>query len=225
MALSRFVPRLSTPPCLPAPSAHIASALQDTRPPLPCCGREHMPSPALQPASKHPRCCTSSTTPESLLHLTLPLIQLHASSSPNRRLAFLPALLPFLFTLLPQSHPHVLTEYFPVCHPGACSGLNVTLLQLCSAGEPVCPHTCQQCPGWQGQAEVLWAIVLFSSLCSPLLVYLFLPFFRPPAGRGVHAPGGGWCKGVLSCSFARIRGVCGMHCGGVWLEGHERPAT
>ena len=44
----------------------------------------------------------------------------------------------------------------------------------------VCPHSCRQCEGWEGEATAqwLWGSVLVSSLCSPLLVWLFLPFLR-----------------------------------------------
>lgn len=47
-----------------------------------------------------------------------------------------------------------------------------------------CPSTCVECPGWTGsleQAKILWQIVFYTSLSSPILVWLFLPFLRGDA--------------------------------------------
>ena len=64
-----------------------------------------------------------------------------------------------------------------------------------------------QCPGWEGQAETLWGIILFSSLLSPLLVWLFLPFLRPET---TQQGSDRWCAGVMSCSVSRVKSICGF---------------
>jgi len=44
----------------------------------------------------------------------------------------------------------------------------------------VCPDSCQACPGWTGDGQTLWFIVLVTSLTSPLMVVLTLRFLRGP---------------------------------------------
>jgi len=41
-----------------------------------------------------------------------------------------------------------------------------------------CPTHCHQCPGWQGDPRTMWMIVLVSSISSPVMVMLSLPFLR-----------------------------------------------
>jgi len=41
-----------------------------------------------------------------------------------------------------------------------------------------CPSTCQQCPGWEGDAKLMWTIVLLSSISSPVMVQLSLKYLR-----------------------------------------------
>lgn len=51
-----------------------------------------------------------------------------------------------------------------------------------NASAPVqCPTSCRECPDWTGSAELgrqLWIVVLLTSLSSPLLLYICLPFLR-----------------------------------------------
>ena len=41
-----------------------------------------------------------------------------------------------------------------------------------------CPSTCQLCPGWEGDAKLMWTIVLLSSISSPVMVQLSLKYLR-----------------------------------------------
>ena len=47
-----------------------------------------------------------------------------------------------------------------------------------SADELHCPSTCKECPGWEGHADVMWLIVLISSVSSPIMVMGTLRFLR-----------------------------------------------
>lgn len=47
-----------------------------------------------------------------------------------------------------------------------------------TAAELDCPATCQQCPGWSGDASTMWQIVLWTSVSSPLMVMLTLRWLR-----------------------------------------------
>ena len=55
-------------------------------------------------------------------------------------------------------------------------------LAATSASQLSCPATCVACPGWEGHADVMWLIVLLSSISSPIMVTLTLRFLRgdPP---------------------------------------------
>ena len=72
-----------------------------------------------------------------------------------------------------------------------CRGLSLSLAALSTttssseqgnhtAAQLLCPSTCRECPGWSGEATMgwLWGTVLVTSLWSPLLVWLVLPFLR-----------------------------------------------
>ena len=75
-----------------------------------------------------------------------------------------------------------------------------------SAGAVVCPATCHDCPGWEALSEpvTLWAIILGTSLLTPLLLWLCLPYLRAsgetPQGKQY---------GILRCGPMRVAGVCG----------------
>ena len=56
-------------------------------------------------------------------------------------------------------------DYSPLLHAASASALH-------------CPDTCRTCPGWEGHADVMWLIVLISSLTSPVLVMLTIRFLR-----------------------------------------------
>eukprot|EP00965_Chrysotila_dentata_P045722 1518592-Pleurochrysis_carterae.AAC.3 len=55
---------------------------------------------------------------------------------------------------------------------------NPALTAIAGEQAPVCPSTCQECPGWEGGATTMWLIVLLTSVSSPLLVALTLRFLR-----------------------------------------------
>jgi len=57
------------------------------------------------------------------------------------------------------------------------------LFNASSDGTTVCPSTCLDCPGWRGYGQQLWFIILVSSVSSPFLVTLFLPFLRSEGAR------------------------------------------
>ena len=44
-----------------------------------------------------------------------------------------------------------------------------------------CPQTCEDCPGWKDNADVMWLIVLVSSISSPVMVMLSLRFLKGDA--------------------------------------------
>ena len=44
--------------------------------------------------------------------------------------------------------------------------------------DQMCPRTCQECPGYESNVRVLWMLLLATSLLTPVLVCLLLPFFR-----------------------------------------------
>ena len=43
---------------------------------------------------------------------------------------------------------------------------------------PLCPETCRECPGWEGDARTMWGIVWLTSVTSPLCVWACLPYLR-----------------------------------------------
>mmetsp|Transcript_9528 Transcript_9528/g.14631 ORF Transcript_9528/g.14631 Transcript_9528/m.14631 type:complete len:640 (+) Transcript_9528:155-2074(+) len=92
------------------------------------------------------------------------------------------------------------------CASGEQLCTNLTL--LADSGtvglSPVCPRTCQQCPGWESNAEVLWLILIALSITSPLATWVFLPFFR-----GFRSYREGF-YGILECNLNRILGICGV---------------
>ena len=57
--------------------------------------------------------------------------------------------------------------------------------------------------GWSGDAESMWLVVMLTSMLSPLLVWILLPFLR---GEGTLRDG---CFGITRCSRTRIAGICG----------------
>ena len=85
-----------------------------------------------------------------------------------------------------------------------------------SAAASWCVSTCRQClppalspsahlpEGWSGDAATMWTLVLLISLLSPVLTWLLLPFLR---GEGTMD---NRCFGIMSCSGARVRGICGQ---------------
>lgn len=89
--------------------------------------------------------------------------------------------------------PRALNESVAVCATGhskfdtACigDGYGSELHHRLGSGEGMfhglnCPSTCVQCPGWEGHADLMWLIVLLSSVTSPVLVHLSLKFLRGP---------------------------------------------
>ena len=70
-----------------------------------------------------------------------------------------------------------------------------------------CPRTCQVCPGWSGDAATMWAVVLLTSLTSPILVWIGLPFLRGDRARDDD------CFGIAECHADRYLGICGKEPG------------
>ena len=108
----------------------------------------------------------------------------------------------FCDTLSPDGGGVCQSQTPVTCVGDAFYNATVEFKVLVMALEKPCPSTCFECPGWTGTVEqgyMLWKIVFLTSLSSPVLVWLFLPFLRGDecsvCGKTLCLAEGGEAKG------------------------------
>ena len=79
-----------------------------------------------------------------------------------------------------------------------------------------CPSTCTECPGWESHSQKLWSIILFLSLSSPFIVWLFLPFFQGVKNVNDHF------YGLLDCRIHRLYSIFTGYVPNTTKQSYER---